>query len=283
MSTKTPTTPSTCSSKNLVGANARQDTGRRTLTRTPAELVVVGDADQSIYAFRGATIRNILQFEEDYPNARTILLEQNYRSTQNILSAANAVIARTSIANPRSSGATAGSGWPIVGYVADNEHDEASFVAQTVDELSATPVKAKPNDVAVFYRTNSQSACFEEVFIRVGLPYKVVGGVRFYERREVRDALAYLRVLANPDDVVSLRRILNTPERGIGDKAEHASRAMPSASASRSRRRSSQRRRGTRAASTFGERHQGLRAADRGAPDSGRVGHRPSDAVGGGA
>ena len=171
---------------------------------------MVGDADQSIYAFRGATIRNIMQFEEDYPDARTILLEQNYRSTQTILSAANAVIAATSTASPRSLWTDTGAGWPIVGYVADNEHDEASFVAQTIDELSDAG-DAQPKDVAVFYRTNAQSRVFEEVFIRVGLPYKVVGGVRFYERREVRDALAYLRVLANPEDVVSLRRILNTP------------------------------------------------------------------------
>jgi DNA helicase-2/ATP-dependent DNA helicase PcrA len=187
----------------------------------PAELCVVGDADQSIYAFRGATIRNIMQFEQDYPNARTIMLEQNYRSTQNILSAANAVISRNLNRKPKNLWSEAGSGWPIVGYVADNEHDEASFVAQSVDEL-ADEGKAQPKDVAVFYRTNAQSRVFEEVFIRVGLPYKVVGGVRFYERREVRDALAYLRVLANPDDVVSLRRILNTPRRGIGDKAEAA-------------------------------------------------------------
>jgi DNA helicase-2/ATP-dependent DNA helicase PcrA len=184
----------------------------------PAELAVVGDADQSIYAFRGATIRNILQFEEDYPDAHTILLEQNYRSTQTILSAANAVIARNLNRKPKNLWSESGSGWPIGGYVADNEHDEASFVAQTVDELTDDG-HVKPRDVAVFYRTNAQSRVFEEVFIRVGLPYKVVGGVRFYERREVRDALAYLRVLANPDDVVSLRRIVNTPKRGIGDRA----------------------------------------------------------------
>jgi DNA helicase-2/ATP-dependent DNA helicase PcrA len=176
----------------------------------PAELAVVGDADQSIYAFRGATIRNIMQFEEDFPDAHTILLEQNYRSTQTILSAANAVIARNLNRKPKNLWSDAGSGWPIVGYVADNEHDEATFVAQTVDELSDAG-HAKPRDVAVFYRTNAQSRVFEEVFIRVGMPYKVVGGVRFYERREVRDALAYLRMLANPDDVVSLRRIVNTP------------------------------------------------------------------------
>ena len=187
----------------------------------PAELAVVGDADQSIYAFRGATIRNIMQFEADYPDARTILLEQNYRSTQTILSAANAVISRNLDRKPKNLWTDLGTGWPVVGYVADNEHDEASFVAQTVDELSDSG-HAQAKDVAVFYRTNAQSRVFEEVFIRVGMPYKVVGGVRFYERREVRDALAYLRVLANPDDLVSLRRILNTPRRGIGDKAELA-------------------------------------------------------------
>ena len=186
---------------------------------TPAELCVVGDADQSIYAFRGATIRNILQFEQDYPTARTILLEQNYRSTQTILSAANAVISRNEKRKPKSLWTDSGSGESIVGYVADNEHDEASFVAQSIDELHDAGA-ARPGEIAVFYRTNAQSRVFEEVFIRVGLPYKVVGGVRFYERREVRDALAYLRLIANPDDVVSLRRILNTPRRGIGDKAE---------------------------------------------------------------
>jgi DNA helicase-2/ATP-dependent DNA helicase PcrA len=185
----------------------------------PAELCVVGDADQSIYAFRGATIRNILQFEKDYPDARVVLLEQNYRSTQTILSAANAVIARNPNRKPKSLWSDAGAGVKIVGYVADNEHDEAAFVAQEVDRLTDAE-DATPGDVAVFYRTNAASRVFEEVFIRVGLPYKVVGGVRFYERREVRDALAYLRVLANPEDVVSLRRILNVPRRGIGDRAE---------------------------------------------------------------
>ncbi len=184
-----------------------------------AELAVVGDADQSIYAFRGATIRNILQFEQDYPDATTILLEQNYRSTQTILSAANAVIARNAGRKPKNLWTDSDRGQQVVGYVADNEHDEAAFVAGEIDRL-ATAEQARPADVAVFYRTNAQSRVFEEVFIRVGLPYKVVGGVRFYERREVRDALAYLRLLGNPDDEVSLRRILNTPRRGIGDKAE---------------------------------------------------------------
>ncbi|HEY8458644.1 MAG TPA: DNA helicase PcrA [Actinopolymorphaceae bacterium] len=183
------------------------------------ELMVVGDADQSIYGFRGATIRNILQFEQDFPDARVILLEQNYRSTQTILSAANAVISKNASRKPKNLWSDAGMGEPIVGYVADDEHDEAQFVAEEIDRLSDAGV-AKPKDVAVFYRTNAQSRVFEEVFIRVGLPYKVVGGVRFYERREVRDALAYLRLLVNPEDTVSLRRILNVPKRGIGERAE---------------------------------------------------------------
>ncbi|MBB1258821.1 DNA helicase PcrA [Streptomyces alkaliterrae] len=184
-----------------------------------AELCVVGDADQSIYAFRGATIRNILQFEEDYPDATTILLEQNYRSTQTILSAANAVIERNENRRPKNLWTQAGTGARITGYVADTEHDEAQFVADEIDRLTDAG-KARAGDVAVFYRTNAQSRVFEEVFIRVGLPYKVVGGVRFYERKEVRDVLAYLRVLANPEDAVPLRRILNVPKRGIGDRAE---------------------------------------------------------------
>ncbi|GHA14989.1 DNA helicase [Streptomyces tauricus] len=185
----------------------------------PAELCVVGDADQSIYAFRGATIRNILQFEEDYPNATTILLEQNYRSTQTILTAANAVIERNESRRPKNLWTNAGAGARITGYVADTEHDEAQFVAEEIDRLTDAG-DAKAGDVAVFYRTNAQSRVFEEIFIRVGLPYKVVGGVRFYERKEVRDVLAYLRVLANPEDSVPLRRILNVPKRGIGDRAE---------------------------------------------------------------
>ncbi|MCW2539332.1 MAG: ATP-dependent helicase PcrA [Frankiales bacterium] len=185
----------------------------------PAELCVVGDADQSIYAFRGATIRNIDEFERDYPNATTILLEQNYRSTQTILGAANAVIARNSDRRPKNLWSDAGDGEGIAGYVAENEHDEARWVAEQIDALTDAGT-VSPSDVAVFYRTNAQSRVFEDIFIRLGLPYKVVGGVRFYERKEVRDILAYLRVIANPVDVVSLRRILNTPRRGIGDRAE---------------------------------------------------------------
>jgi DNA helicase-2/ATP-dependent DNA helicase PcrA len=185
----------------------------------PSELCVVGDADQSIYAFRGATIRNISEFEQDYPNATVILLEQNYRSTQNILAAANAVVSRNSGRKPKNLWSEAGDGPPIVGYVANNEHDEAAFVAEEVDRLNDEGLAA-PGQVAVFYRTNAQSRVFEEIFIRVGLPYRVVGGVRFYERREVRDLLAYLRLIANPADEVSLRRVLNVPKRGIGERAE---------------------------------------------------------------
>jgi DNA helicase-2/ATP-dependent DNA helicase PcrA len=185
----------------------------------PAELCVVGDSDQSIYAFRGASIRNIIEFEQDFPNARTIMLEQNYRSTQRILSAANAVIARNPNRRDKRLWSDQGDGPKVVGYVADNEHDEAAFVAQEIDRLVDSG-EIRNSDVAVFYRTNSQSRVFEDVFLRVGLPYKVVGGVRFYERKEVRDALAYLRVLSNPEDTVSLRRILNVPKRGIGERAE---------------------------------------------------------------
>ena len=207
---------------------AGSETAPGTAGPGPSELCVVGDADQSIYAFRGATIRNITEFEQDYPEARVILLEQNYRSTQNILAAANAVVSRNSGRKPKSLWSDAGDGPPITGYVADNEHDEAAFVAAEVDRLSDDGL-ATAGQVAVFYRTNAQSRVFEEVFIRVGLPYRVVGGVRFYERREVRDLLAYLRLIANPADEVSLRRVINVPKRGIGDRAEeyvasHASR-----------------------------------------------------------
>ena len=184
-----------------------------------SELCVVGDADQSIYAFRGATIRNILQFEADYPDATVVLLEQNYRSTQTILNAANAVISKNPDRKPKRLWSEAGDGERIKGYVADNEHDEAAWVANELEKLRKDS-GFRPCDVAVFYRTNAQSRVFEEVFIRIGLPYKVVGGVRFYERREVRDALAYLRALVNPADTVSLRRIVNVPKRGIGERAE---------------------------------------------------------------
>ncbi len=184
--------------------------------QAPAELCVVGDADQSIYGFRGATIRNILQFELDYPNARTVLLEQNYRSTQNILNAANAVITKNESRKEKNLWSDAGSGSPLTGYVAESEHDEASFIADEIRSLQREGVST-PGDTAIFYRTNAQSRVFEEVFMRNALPYKVVGGLRFYERREVKDLLAYLRVLANLEDEISLRRIINVPKRGIGD------------------------------------------------------------------
>ena len=204
---------------HVAGGSAGGDTdGANTGVIAPAELAVVGDADQSIYAFRGATIRNIVEFEQDYPNARTILLEQNYRSTQTILRAANAVIARNSDRRLKNLWTDSGDGAKIVGYVADSEHDEAAFIARQIDSLGDAD-GVKPKDVAVFYRTNAQSRAIEEVFVRVGLPYKVVGGTRFYERREVKDALAYLRVISNPTDTVNLRRILNVPKRGIGDRA----------------------------------------------------------------
>lgn len=183
-----------------------------------AELCVVGDADQSIYGFRGATIRNILQFELDFPNATTVLLEQNYRSTQNILNAANAVITQNESRKEKNLWSQAGSGAPLVGYVAEDEHVEAEFIKSEIRRLQDEGV-SKPGDTAIFYRTNAQSRVFEEVFMRAGLPYKVVGGVRFYERKEVKDLLAYLRVLANPNDEVSIRRIINVPKRGIGDRA----------------------------------------------------------------
>ena len=191
----------------------------------PGELCVVGDADQSIYAFRGATIRNIEEFTRDFPGATVILLEQNYRSTQNILAAANAVVSCNTGRTPKKLWSAAGDGPKIVGYVADSEHDEAAFVAEEVDRLSDEG-EATPGQVAVFYRTNAQSRAFEEVFIRAGLNYNIVGGVRFYERREVRDLLGYLRLIANPEDEVSLRRVLNVPRRGIGDRTEESVAAL---------------------------------------------------------
>lgn len=202
--------------RELVGHGATSASGEPV---PPAELCVVGDADQSIYAFRGATSRNIEEFERDYPDTTTLLLEQNYRSTQNILSAANAVIACNAGRREKRLWTDAGDGELIVGYVADNEHDEARFVAEEIDTL-ADSGEISYSDIAVFYRTNNASRSLEEVFVRSGIPYRVVGGVRFYERKEIRDIIAYLRVLDNPGDTVSLRRILNTPRRGIGDRAE---------------------------------------------------------------
>ncbi|MEE1618977.1 DNA helicase PcrA [Brachybacterium sp. J153] len=185
-----------------------------------ASLTVVGDSDQSIYAFRGATIRNIIEFEQDFPSARTIVLEQNYRSTQNILSAANALISGNQGRREKNLWTDQGSGEKITLYVADDEQSEARYIGRQIDALVDDGRRA--GDVAIFYRANAQSRALEDQLIRVGLPYRVVGGTRFYERREIKDAVAYLQVLANPADEINLRRILNVPKRGIGDRAEAA-------------------------------------------------------------
>ncbi|OHP74521.1 ATP-dependent DNA helicase PcrA [Rothia sp. HMSC062F03] len=207
--------------RELVGAHAKApaDRGPYPDAVPPAELTVVGDSDQSIYAFRGADIRNITDFEKDYPNAHTILLEQNYRSTQNILSAANAVIERNPDRRPKKLWTASGVGAKIIGYVAESEHAEARFITREIDRL-ADEHGVQPGDVAIFYRTNAQSRTLEDMLMRAGLPYRVVGGTRFYERKEIKDALAYLRALSNPDDDVNVRRILNEPKRGIGAKSE---------------------------------------------------------------
>jgi DNA helicase II / ATP-dependent DNA helicase PcrA len=181
---------------------------------------VVGDGDQSIYAFRGATVRNILDFEADYPEANVILLERNYRSTQTILSAANAVIANNLERKPKNLWTAIGAGNPIVRFQAENEHDEAAFVVEEVERLHDQG--GDYGQVVVFYRTNAQSRPLEEVFVKAGLPYRIVGGVKFYDRREVKDLLAYLKAVINPLDEVSLRRVLNVPRRGIGDTSERA-------------------------------------------------------------
>ncbi|MDP9405149.1 MAG: UvrD-helicase domain-containing protein, partial [Actinomycetota bacterium] len=204
-----------------------QDTNRaqyelvRLLAAEHRQLTVVGDSDQSIYRFRGADIRNILDFEQDFPDATRISLERNYRSTQTILDAANAVIAHNVRRIPKNLWTDVGAGVRAVRYTADNEHDEAAFIAEEVDRL-ADRHGVRYGDVAVFYRTNAQSRVLEEVLIRLGLPYQIVGGTRFYERKEVKDVLAYLRLLVNPADDVSAKRVLNVPRRGIGAKTEEA-------------------------------------------------------------
>ena len=176
---------------------------------------VVGDTDQSIYAFRGADFRNIGQFEDAFDEVSVVVLEQNYRSTQNILDAANAVIAQNFGRKPKELWTETGPGDPIVRFHADDEGDEAAFVARTMQTLRTGG--RKWGDMAVFYRTNPQSRVVEEIFMRFGVPYKVVGGTRFYDRREIKDAVAYLRVVTNPLDEVSVKRVLNMPKRGIGD------------------------------------------------------------------
>ncbi|MFK3669662.1 ATP-dependent helicase [Leifsonia aquatica] len=183
-----------------------------------ASLTVVGDSDQSIYAFRGADIRNIVEFERDFPGAKVVLLEQNYRSTQNILSAANAVIANNFDRKDKNLWTAVGDGEKIVGYTGYSGHDEAQFVADEIEKLHGAGMDYK--DIAVFYRTNAQTRALEEIFIRSALPYKVMGGTKFYERAEIKDAMAYLVTVANPQDTLALRRILNTPKRGIGPATE---------------------------------------------------------------
>jgi DNA helicase-2/ATP-dependent DNA helicase PcrA len=180
-----------------------------------ASLTVVGDSDQSIYAFRGADIRNITEFERDFPGAKVVLLEQNYRSSQNILSAANAVISNNFDRKDKRLWSADGPGEKIVGYTGYSQHDEAQFVAEEVGALRRAGVDY--SEMAVFYRTNSQSRALEEIFIRAAVPYKIMGGTRFYERAEIKDALAYLVAVANPADEMALRRIINKPRRGIGD------------------------------------------------------------------
>lgn len=201
-------------------ALVREIIGREGGSLPPGELTVVGDADQSIYAFRGATIRNIEEFEQDFPRAHAVVLEQNYRSTQNILSAANAVISKNSGRRAKSLWTDHGSGEAVTYDAAESERDEARFIVEEIDTLIEQGRRYR--DIAVFYRTNAQSRAVEEVLVRAGIPYRVVGGTRFYERKEIKDALAYLQVVANPSDTVALRRILNTPRRGIGAKAEGA-------------------------------------------------------------
>jgi len=198
-----------------------QDTNRaqyilvRRLSEQHRNLCVVGDGDQSIYRWRGADIRNINDFEKDFPDARVVILDQNYRSTETILNAANSVIAHNPRRTPKRLWSDRGRGLPIVRFEGEDEHDEAGFVADEVERLTDSGFNM--SDVAVFYRTNAQSRVMEDVFMRRGIPYVVVGSVKFYERKEIKDALAYLRSITNPDDAVALKRIINEPKRGIGD------------------------------------------------------------------
>jgi DNA helicase-2/ATP-dependent DNA helicase PcrA len=188
-------------------------------------LCVVGDADQGVYSWRGATIQNILDFERDYPEAAVFLMEQNYRSTQRILEVANALIAHNQLRKPKQLWTDAGEGELVVSYRAEDEHDEAFFVANEIERLCEQE-GYRYRDVAVFYRTNAQSRVLEDVFMRLGIPYRVFGGVRFYQRKEIKDVLAYLRLLVNPSDVISFRRVVNTPKRGIGDQTVAALEAF---------------------------------------------------------
>lgn len=188
----------------------------RLLAAEHRNVMVVGDADQSVYRFRGADYRNLARFEEEFPDASVIVMEQNYRSTQRILDAANAVIANNASRRPKNLWTDQIEGELITRYQAEDEHDEAGFVVAEIDRLADTEGHSF-DDMAVFYRTNAQSRVIEEAFVRAGVPYRVVGGTKFYDRREVKDALAYLKALVNPDDEVSWKRIANTPRRGVGD------------------------------------------------------------------
>jgi DNA helicase-2/ATP-dependent DNA helicase PcrA len=196
------------------------------LTGPDRNVMVVGDPQQGVYGWRGATIRNILDFERDHPDATVVVLDRNYRSTQTILDVANAVIASSPVERRAELWTDREVGAPVMRYRADDEHDEAAFVSEEVEALvkhgGADGITYGFDDVAVFYRTNAQARVLEDVLLRVGTPYKVVGGVRFYERKEVRDVLAYLRLLVNPADDVSARRVVNTPRRGIGDRTVEA-------------------------------------------------------------
>jgi ATP-dependent DNA helicase UvrD/PcrA len=199
-----------------------QDTNRaqyhlvNVLAAKHRNICVVGDADQGVYSWRGATIKNLLDFEHDYPEAAVFVMEQNYRSTQNILELANALIEHNVQRKPKSLWTDSDRGDLVIRFRAEDEHEEAWFVATEIERM-VSDEGFRYSDVAVFYRTNAQSRVMEDVLMRAGMPYKVVGGVRFYQRKEIKDVLAYLRVLVNPGDLVSVRRIINTPKRGIGD------------------------------------------------------------------
>ncbi len=185
------------------------------LARQHHNVCVVGDQDQSVYGFRGADVRNIVAFEKDYPDAKVVMLEQNYRSTEIILDAANAVISNNMARKPKRLWTDLGKGENVITFEAQDEHDEAAFIAEEVTDLEKAGRRL--SDIAVFYRTNAQSRVLEELFVKFGIPYQVVGGLKYYDRREVKDALAYLRALVNPDDTVAFRRVVNVPKRSIGD------------------------------------------------------------------
>ena len=203
MSSRIPTRRSTCCCKHLASFHHN--------------LFVVGDTDQSIYRWRGADYRNVLRFEKDYPDTQVILLEQNYRSTQNILDVAMAVIDRNPYRTPKRLFTERGDGLKVLLHETYDDRQEAAFVVDTITSLVARQ-QARPGDFAVMYRTNAQSRLLEEAFLHAGLPYKLVGAQRFYGRREVKDVIAYLRLVHNPNDELSLTRVINVPPRGIGDK-----------------------------------------------------------------